>query len=185
MIVLLLACDGEPEKQAETNTPSETDSPPVTDSDTDTDTQADSDCPAERRVDGTLVGAVAVDTSVRVAAIDASNWRFGDAVDVSDVAHVGSLGEFTLCLDEAPTTTFPFLKAFVAAWLDVDGDDRFDARAESLCDDARADGGWTFAYLYWMDSGVAPGWTMGPAFAPLSEASAAVKPVLDGDRCER
>ena len=137
-------------------------------------------CPAERVVTGTVSGTVTA--SWRVAAVDASDFRFGDATDVSDVvAPDPTTGAFALCLDEAPAGTGPFLKAFIAAWADLDGDDRYDARDEARCDDAT--GSWTFDYLYFQADSDWPDWSYGTSHVAVDDAAAPFRPVLDATAC--
>lgn len=137
-------------------------------------------CPVERRISGSLAGALLSAPNPRVAAVDASNWRFGDAPVMSDVvAPDPNTGRFELCLHEAPITERPFEKAFLAAWNDLDGDARFDQKDEALCDDAAASGS-AFAYLYYTPTGTI-GWTLGDSRVT---PDATFNPVLDGDACE-
>jgi hypothetical protein len=137
-------------------------------------------CPAPRVVTGSVSGTVT--PSWRVAAIDASNFRFGDAQDVSDVATPdAATGAFSLCLDEAPASTGPFLKAFVAAWADLDGDDRYDARDELRCDDPA--GSWTFEYLYHQADTDWPDWSYGTGHVAVDDPAAPFRPVLDATTC--
>lgn len=135
-------------------------------------------CPAERTVSGTITGTVPA--NARVAVIDASNWRFGDAPVLSDVVSPDASGAFTLCLEEEPTLVDVYTTGFVAAWVEVDGDDRYDARAEILCDEA--DPSWTHAYLYYMQPAVDYVWTFGTERTPLG--SAAWAPALEAAQCE-
>jgi hypothetical protein len=150
-----------------------TDTDPATDTDTDTDTGGP--CPAGRAVVGALSGAAASRADVVVAVFDAADWRFGDATPLSDVARPAS-GAFTVCLDAAMPFDGAFGKAFLAAWADLDGDARLDARAEPLCD-READG--TTTYLYFDGSS----WSVGLERRGEDDLAAAWTPTLDGDRC--
>lgn len=137
-------------------------------------------CPAERRVTGVVTGATAAATGARIAAIDASNWRFGDAVVVSDVVSPDpSTGEYTVCLDETVTYDTLYAKAFVAAWVDLDGDDRYDILTEKLCDEPA--GGAEMEYLYYFGSTSTSLWSVGVDRTALADAS--YNPRLDGDQC--
>ena len=140
----------------------------------------ESDCPAERRVSGVVKGATASASGARVAILDASNWRFGDAAVMSDVVSPDpSTGEFTVCLDETVTYDGLYAKGFPAAWADLDGDDRYDILTEKLCDEP-ADGA-ELVYLYYWGNDATSLWTVGVDRTALTDAAYA--PKLDGDTC--
>jgi hypothetical protein len=131
-------------------------------------------------VSGRVTGALAARDNVVVAALDASNWRFGDAVDASElVSWSPGDGAFTIRL-EPMTLPDVYAKAFVAAWEDLDGDGRFDVGAEALCDEAGE--GWDGAYLYHRSDG---SWAVGVEQAYVGAVAEHYSPVLDGDRCWR
>lgn len=187
LLLGLLACTGDPAPKPDA--PAEDTDTGTTDSGTDSATDSDTDsgepvvCPAERRVEGRVVGAVLAKANVYAAALDASAWRFDDATDVSDVVVPdASTGAFTLCLDEAPPVTAAYAKAVVAAWQDLDGDQRYDVKSEDLCDAAAPDGGWTMEYLFY---GEGAGWSVGITRVGNGDLPAAFTPVLDGDNCQR
>ena len=163
LLLGLLACDGSSEKGgAETGTPSA--------------------CPAGRRVEGRVTGAVLSAASPRVAVMDASTWRWENAPVVSEVATPDpSTGAFTLCLDESASYTEAFAKAFVGAWADLDGDDRYDVRSESLCDQGAE--GWAVTYLYYGLTIEGTGWTVSPEREGYGALPDAFTPVLNGDVC--
>lgn len=139
-----------------------------------------SDCPAERRVSGVVTGATASASGARVAVLDASNWRFGDAAVMSDVVSPDpSTGKFTVCLDESVTYDTLYAKGFPAAWVDLDGDDRYDILTEKLCDEP-ADGA-EMEYLYFFGSTSTSLWSVGVDRTALADAS--YNPRLDGDQC--
>ena len=172
LVSILVACT-RPDVAKGDAEPIDTD--PAIDTDTDTDTDTGGPCPAARAVLGVLSGAAASRTDVVVAVLNASNWRFGDATPLSDVARPAS-GAFTVCLDAAMAFEGAFGKAFLAAWPDLDGDARFDARTEPLCD-READG--TTTYLYFDGSA----WSVGLERLGEDDLAAAWTPTLDGDRC--
>ncbi len=141
-------------------------------------------CPPGRRIDGVVSGVgLGGSANVRVAALDASAWPLDDAADLSDAVTPGAEGAFTVCLDEIVPLDDVYAKAIVAAWADLDGDDRYDARAEALCD--RIVGAAAAPYLFYGTTGGGLGWTVGVAHLGFGALSDAYTPVLDGDACTR
>ncbi len=128
---------------------------------------------------GTVTGALVGRTDVVVAAIDASAYRFGDAIDVSTlVSWDAATGAFRIELDPAAPITDLYAKAFVAAWVDLDADGRYDARTEALCDQP-ADGS-PVVYLTLLEGA---GWALGIRREHEGEVGLHYAPTLDGDAC--
>jgi len=147
------------------------------DAPTDTDTVAATD-PAYV-FSGRVTGAALGTDDLVIAAIDASNYRFGDAPDFSTVtAWDAGTGAFTLTLDSSVPVEDVYAKAFVAAFVDGDGDGRYDARAEPLCDTWAA--GAETIYLTYME---ANGWAVGARREHVGEVGTYFSPTLDGDAC--
>jgi hypothetical protein len=187
ILLLLYGCDG-PASKPGTPDPADTDTDTDADSDTDADTDTDTDtttvCPAGRVVTGHVTGAVLALPNVYVAALDAGNWRLGDALDMSDVvAPEASTGAFSLCLDESVPLSDVYAKAVVAAWQDLDGDQRYDNATELLCD--QPTGGGATVYLYYGTSPIGVAWAVGVDRDGAGDLATVFSPTLDGDACQR
>ena len=197
MSIVLLACHTEdkPEPQPESaadsaadsadspadsrDTPPDSTDSPVESQDSPVDTGTTYPCGPALTIRGRVTGAAAADPQVRVAILDAATWRLGDAPDLSQsMRWEAATGEFALCLDAAPAILDLYTKGFAAAWVDRDGDGRYDAATERLCDLGAE--GWTPEYLLYRQNGL---WSVGLGRTAEGDVGGAFAPVLSGDGC--